>query len=630
MAVTAKTTASELRAQVKQLTDDGRHGSAYRLLAERAQSGPAFHEYPWLARELAAMQGDGIPEATPFRLAFLNTYTLEPIRESLRAQGLAARFDIDAYFGGYGQLEQEVLDPGSGMARHRPHAVVLAWLLEDVAPALASAPLTLGPEQIDAEIDAVIERATRIVAGATETVAGAQVLMHSFVAPEHPALGILDTAADGGHTAIVSRLNDGLRALAAENPAVHVLDCGRLARLAGERWRSPRHWFSSRALHAPEALALLAAEYVKFVRAIAGKAKKVLVTDLDNTFWGGILGEDGVDGIAIGDSYPGNAYLAYHRELATLAARGVVLAINSKNNESDVREAFERRDEIALDWDAFASKRINWTDKATNLREIAAELSLGLDSFVFIDDSPYELEMVASELPEVTTVMAPKEPAELPGLLSRAGYFDTLIYSAEDRKRTDLYRSQARRAELQRGAPDLESFYRSLAMTLTAETVDAASVARVAQLTQRTNQFNMTTRRYTEADVERMRADPDFALHAYRLTDRFGDNGVISVAISRKSAKEWEIDTLLMSCRVIGRTVETAILALLARDAERAGAEALLGRFAPTRKNEPASDVYERHGFIRTAQHDDGSVWRLALPASIAVPDWIETVERPG
>jgi FkbH-like protein len=453
----------------------------------------------------------------------------------------------------------------------------------------------------------------------------AQLLLHAFVAPAYPALGIIDFQHPHGHHQAVDSLNAGLRKLAAETEGVHLVDCEGLARRAGPEWFDARYWYTARAQLGPKGLMALAWEYVKYVRALTGKSKKVLITDLDNTLWGGILGEDGVDGIALGPNYPGNAFMAFQYEVKQLSRRGVVLAINSKNNENDVREAFAEHDHMVLKWDDFAAVRVNWRDKVTNMQELAEELSLGLDSFVFIDDNPYELEMVQQALPEVTVVNVPREPSELPGLLSRLGLFDTVIYSEEDRKRSQFYQSQVQRTQLKRSSTSLDEFYRSLIMSLTVYDVGEAQTPRVAQLTQRTNQFNMTTRRYTESDIRRFRGDSGCLVRAYRLEDRFGDNGIISVVIVKKEDQSWYLDTFLMSCRVIGRKVEAAILALLAQQAREAGVTSLVGDFLPTKKNTPAKVVYPQYGFEKVEEDSDHIRYKLELGSTnLYVPEWFE------
>ncbi|MDH3208557.1 MAG: HAD-IIIC family phosphatase, partial [Gemmatimonadota bacterium] len=583
------------------------------------------HEYAWLSRELA----QSAPGCKHHRLAYLSTFTLEPIRDVLLATGLAHGYDLALYFGGFQQLEQEVMLPDSGLSRHKPDTIVFFWALRDLSPTLWHSSLDLTDDEVGAEIDGLRNRIRGLVLGSRANFPNSRLLLHTFVRSRDGALGIIDFEHPRGHTGLTNELNEGLRRLAEEDEGVHLVDSDRLAHESAPEWFEARHWYSARAPLGPKALTTVASEYVKYVRAFMGDTKKVLVTDLDNTLWGGVLGEDGIDRLALGTEYPGNAFVEFQQELKQLSRRGTVLAINSKNNEGEVREAFSSHGSMVLEWDDFAAKRVNWRDKASNMRELAEELSLGLDSFVFIDDSPHELEIVQQALPEVTVVQVPQDPSELPGLLSRLGFFDSVVYTEADRKRASYYRVRGMESELKRSSTDLEGFYRSLGMRLTVYAVGETETPRVAQLTQRTNQFNMTTRRYTESDIRGFLDDPDYLVRAYRVEDRFGDNGIVGVAIVRKLS-EWYLDTLLMSCRIIGRAVEDAILALLAEEAISAGARALVGEFIPTKKNAPACDVYARLGFVPTGtdlECQEGARSELLLDdCPLRVPDWFEVV----
>lgn len=613
---------AEFRAGIDALGQAGATGQALARLRRRAEGDPPLFECRWLAEQLARFT----PEALRFKLGILSSYTIEPIRDVLRARGLAAGFDLDLYFGGFQQFEQELLTIGSGLARHEPQAVILAWRLEELSPPLVWQSLDMTDEQLDAEIDALLQRVGGLVAGAARNLPKASCLLHRFVAPQHAALGLIDAEHPRGHEALVGRLNAGLVELCRRTPGAHLIDCGALARRVGATGFDARHWYTAQAPAAPALLSALAAEYVKAARAVAGKTKKVLVVDLDNTLWGGILGEDGLEGIRVGPEYPGSAFADFQREVKRFGQRGVVLAVNSKNNEADVRAAFETHAGMVLRWTDFAATRVNWQDKAQNLRELAQELSLGLDSFVFVDDNPAELEIVQQQLPQVSVVQAPREAADLPGLLSRLGLFDGLVFSDEDRQRGAFYQAQAQRAELARSAgADLESYYESLGMRLTMLDVGEAEVARVSQLTHRTNQFNMTTRRYGEAEIRALVASPSHLVRAFRLEDRFGDNGIIAVVILAREGEHDRIDTFLMSCRVIGRSVEEAIVALMAEEARARGSRALLGEFLPTKKNAPAQGVYERLGFAKTAESAAGATWQLDLSeAGPELPRWFE------
>jgi FkbH-like protein len=271
----------------------------------------------------------------------------------------------------------------------------------------------------------------------------------------------------------------------------------------------------------------------------------------------------------------------------------------------------------------FAAMRINWADKAQNLRELAKELNIGVDAIAFLDDNPVEREWVQAQVPEVTVIDLPADPLEYARALRESPVFERLSLSDEDRARGRFYAEQRMRADLMEATGSIEDFYHSLEMRVTVEEIGPKTVARAAQLTQKTNQFNMTTRRYSEQQIAEM-SPPAWRKYVVRVVDKFGDNGIVGVALVRRDGDAAEIDTLLLSCRVIGRTIETAMLSVVAQDAAAAGAKKLVGRFIPTKKNAPAKDVYKSHGFRQTAEKDGESVWELALPAgSLVCPEWI-------
>jgi FkbH-like protein len=376
---------------------------------------------------------------------------------------------------------------------------------------------------------------------------------------------------------------------------------------------------------AADCLVHLADAYMHFIHPLIGKVCKVLVVDLDNTLWGGVLGEDGPQGIQLNLEYPGAAYRAFQRVILDLYERGVILAICSKNDTVEALEVLENHPHMLLRPKHFASTRINWDEKTENLRQIATELNVGLDSLAFLDDSPVERAAVRNRLPEIYVVDLPVDAIGYAQALRECPVFERTNLSAEDKERGRYYAEQRQRAELQKSAGSLEEFYYSLEMKAEVSEADASTIPRIAQLTQKTNQFNLTTRKRTEQEVTLLAQDPHTRVFAVRLTDRFGDNGIVGAAISRIRGECCEIDTFLLSCRVIGRTVETAMLACIAEAAHRDGAKELTGWYFPTRKNAPAGDFYARHGFTQISEDQGNSLWRFDLTkGQIEGPSWIE------
>jgi FkbH-like protein len=353
--------------------------------------------------------------------------------------------------------------------------------------------------------------------------------------------------------------------------------------------------------------------------------RKCIVLDLDNSLWGGVVGEDGLEGLRLGQEGIGRAYVEFQMELLNLYRKGILLAVCSKNNPEDALAVIRRHPDMQLREENFAAIRINWEDKAANVRALAEELNIGLDSLVFIDDSPVERSRIRQAAPEVLVPDWPADPAEYKMALLRlsASHFYKLAITAEDTRRGDVYKAQAERRKLAESASSLEDFYRSLQMRAKIGLADSFTIPRIAQLSQKTNQFNLTTRRYTEAEITTLSHDPDSAIWWLNLTDQFGPNGIVGVLILRRQSPDtWLIDTFLLSCRVMGRTVEDAFLAVVAREL---GDVTLIGEFRPTSKNHPVRELYPRLGFRLLRQANDADFWELKLAATpLHLPPWFE------
>jgi len=379
---------------------------------------------------------------------------------------------------------------------------------------------------------------------------------------------------------------------------------------------------------AADCLMPLAQEYVRFLLPVAGLTAKVLVVDLDNTLWGGVVAEDGVDGLQCGQEYPGAAYQDLQRAILSLRSRGVLLAVASKNNEAEALEALDLHPGMLVRSGDFAARRINWHDKARSIREIAAELNVGLDSLAFLDDSAFEREQVRQAVPEVMVINLPDDPMRRATALRECPLFERLSVTSEDRKRGRMYAEQAQRVDLERQVATLDGFLRSLRIGMDMREMSPDGLARVAQLTQKTNQFNLTTRRYSEQEILELGRDQNSRVYQVHVSDRFGDNGIVGVAITRRAGATWEIDTFLLSCRVIGRTIEQAMLARIAEDAAADGATSLRGWFLITRKNQPSSNFYPSNGFAIVDRDEVGMLWELDLQKSRpSRPTWIKIPE---
>ena len=342
---------------------------------------------------------------------------------------------------------------------------------------------------------------------------------------------------------------------------------------------------------------------------LALSRKKCLVLDLDNTLWGGVLGEDGVDGIKLGGDYPGKAYTIWQQALLQLQRNGVILTVCSKNNESDVQEAWDKNLGMVLRREHFSALRINWQDKATNLRELAAELNIGLDSMVFIDDNPAERELIKQQLPEVTVPDFPEKPYQLMPFFKHLveNYFRIYQVTDEDRRKTEQYKANAQRQAEQARFTDMESYLYSLDIEMDILPADDHNLPRIAQMTQKTNQFNLTTRRYTEADVQQ-RLDEGWRIYCMSVRDRFGDNGITgTIFLKPEDDLTMSIDTLLLSCRILGKGIEEAFVKTVFNLMRLDGYRRIIADYLPTAKNGQTADFYDRMGMICTADENDGA-----------------------
>jgi FkbH-like protein len=520
----------------------------------------------------------------------------------LRLAALARGIDLLLYEGDYGQYEQDLRNPDSGLYGFGPDMILVAVHHRALQlPAFSEAP--------DEEIEAELQRWRGLWQVARER-ANAEVIQFNFVPPPDVALGHLATRLAGSRHAMILALNARL----GQQREALIVDCDRLASGVGrQKWCDERYWFLARQAVAPELVPLLARNTVAVAAASMGLSKKCLVLDLDNTLWGGIVGEDGLEGIQLGAGPSGEAFVAFQEYILELKQKGVLLAVASKNNEADARDVFLKHPDMRLRLEDIAAFAVNWDNKASNLRRIAHELNLGLDSLVFVDDSAAECALIRRELPQVDVIQLPTEPSRLVRRLSDYLGFETLALTREDRARTEQYQA---RAEIERRAgstADLPAFYRSLVMRAVCAPFDELNIARIAQLVAKTNQFNLTTRRYSADVLRGFMADREYVGLYMKLKDRFVDHGLIAVALARQAGNTLDIDSFLMSCRVIGRTVETAMLAAVCEAAKQRDCVRLRGTYIPTSKNALVAEFYPSHGFQVAKSTRGASVWEYDL-----------------
>lgn len=611
-----------LLAYARSLTASGRFDDAAAALRRALDQRPRYAFYARAEKPIAKVAARSATHLRECRIAVLGAHTTSLLMPVLQACLLRDRVKAALYEGQYGSAEQEILDSESGLARFRPDIVFLPANWRD---------LRLPPVvENEAEfLDSALRRHQSRWQRLSDSF-GCHVVQHAYDYPPEEAYGYLGHSLAGGRTRVIEMLN--LRMVAEAPRHVSILDAPALQRQTGAAWHDEMQWMSYQQHPAAECLPALADLMAAHVRAALGLTKKVLITDLDNTLWKGIIGEDGLDGIRVGPGSPeGEAHARLQQYLLDLKARGILLAVASKNNPDDAAQPFQKHERMLLRMEDFAAFEANWNDKATSIRTIAAKLSLGLDSFVFLDDNRLEREWVCSQLPDVAVVDLGPSVFHYVRDLDRARPFFAVSLSAEDKARAEQYRSEAARKHLQATSESLDEFLAQLQLRASVEPVGAKNLARVTQLTNKTNQFNLTTRRYTEAQVERLAADPSAWTAAFHLADRMGDYGLIGVIFCRAGAPDaWEIDTWLMSCRVLGRQMEKFMFDRLVEAARERGIATLIGVFRPTAKNVLVRDLYDRFGFARVAESADEVSYELAVPRErVTTATHVRNVSRP-
>jgi FkbH-like protein len=543
------------------------------------------------------------------RLALLGGYSLYPLHELIEHLCELENHPVELWQGDYDNYLSEIMDDDSELYTFAPQVVVM---LPAERRCLYTGRLTDPRELVQAEAQRAVDSLLELARKVNEKT-GAEVITTNFMLPARHDLGAFRSrtlASDWSFRQWVN-LELGL----ASPSYLHICDWEFLAnRLGGLAARDERGWFESKQPCSSTLLVELAREVAHIIFSLKRAPKKVLVLDLDNTLWGGVVAEDGLEGIELGDTSPrGEAFKAFQKYIASLKQRGVLLAVCSKNDLDKAQEPFQKHPDMVLKLDDIVSFKANWEPKSENIRAMAPELNLGLDSFVFVDDNPAEIEIVHQFVPEVTTILLGPDPSEYVGQLADSRLFEPRNITSEDAERTSQYRSDAQRKTLEASVTDMAAYLESLSMEGSISEFAPVDVPRLSQLINKSNQFNLTTHRRSEAEVGTVMNDQNFIGYSMRLKDRFGDHGLISIVIGEKVGDVMQIDTWLMSCRVLKRGVEEEVLNELVRLAKLKGCSSLRGTYLPTPKNEMVRDFYGKMGFNLTTESETKREFELRL-----------------
>ena len=549
------------------------------------------------------------------KVAILSSFTLNGLSEILHVKSSELGIRYQSYLGGYNQYNQELLDSQSEYYKFSPDVTFLILDIRNFLGENFHFPYNISDNERKLLVNEKINQIENIIK-CFEKNLNSKLIITNFNIPSYSPNGITETKSDFGFHEMIEELNRSLRNISKTHSSVYIYDFNHFVSKYGEK-----NIFDYRQFHVGDIQIALnfipsfAYELMSYIKPITGTNKKCIVLDLDNTLWGGIIGEDDFDGIELGHSSNGKAFVDFQKELLSLWNHGIILAINSKNNFDDAMKVINEHPNMILRKKNFASIQINWDDKAQNLKQIAEEINIGLNSIAFFDDDKINRERIKQEFPEVLTIEVPDDPSQFSLILKNLNDFNFLQRADEDIKRGQMYAQQRERKELEKSISNLDDFLEQLDIKVKMKNSNEFLIPRISQLTLKTNQFNLTTRRYQEEEIRNFTNDHKFIVGCAQVLDKFGDNGITGVYIINKQDKIWSIDTFLLSCRIMGRGVENGILSQILIDAKHNGVEEIRANFIPTQKNKPAENFLPDFGFQK-----EGDNWIYKLNNEIKLP----------
>lgn len=579
-------------------------------------SEPALSHYYAAA---ASLDNSGLNKK--IKVALLSSFTIKGLGETLRVKCADKRIDCAIYASGYNQYAQNIFDSGSKLYEFKPDISFLILDTRTILKSLYYSPYSVSPaarrEYIDKQMDELIN-----LIEVYSQKSSSKLVISNFTIPTYSSYGICESKTQYSLQEMIIDLNCKLSSALSNRPSVFVYDFnGFITRYGENNVFDYREYLLGDIKVALDYIPYLAEDLMGYLKPLLGINKKCIVLDLDNTLWGGIVGEDGFDGIDLGPRPPGLAYVEFQRYLLSLYERGVLLAVNSRNNPDDALKVIRDHPYMILQDSNFACIKTNWNNKISNMKEIANELNIGLDSIVYIDDDPINRELMKKAIPEVLTIDLPKDPSLYTPTLLHLNDFNVLRITEEDTRRGQMYLQERKRSELEKTVTNLDEFLSQLDIKVKVKLADQFTIPRIAQLILKTNQFNLTTHRYQEEDIRRFAQDKEnMIVGCAQIEDKFGDNGITAAFIIKKTdSQEWNIDTFLLSCRVMGRGVEDAIMAFILDEAKKRGVARVKGQYIPTKKNKPCEDFFSGYGFKQ-----EGEYWVYQTDTSYKMPKYLE------
>jgi len=554
------------------------------------------------------------------KIALLSSFTLNGLSEVLKVKCNKKNIDCQIYVGGYNQFSQEILDKNSELYRFNPDVTFLFIDLRSILGNLFFSLYSISSHERKNLVSQKLSEIINLISSFQQN-SSSKLVISNFNIPTSSPYGIADSKDEFGLREMIQTLNLRLQENIKLFESIYLFDFNSFVTKFGENnIFNYRNFFFGDVKVELNHLPHLGNEIFSYIIAYLGLFKKCIVLDLDNTLWGGIVGEDGFDGIHLGLTPPGNVFHEFQSHLKALSKRGIILAINSRNNFDDAIRVIREHPHMVLREGDFACMVINWGNKVENMKAISKQLNIGLDSLVFFDDDPVNREFMRKSLPEVTTIELPKDPSEFSKILLDLNEFSTFQITNEDIERSQSYSDQKKRLELEKTSQNIDDFLSSLDLKLTIKKATSFTIPRISQLTLKTNQFNLTTKRYQENDIKQFAENSNMFIGCAQVEDKFGDNGITGVFIVNKDdPKEWELDTFLLSCRVMGREIEKGIMNYLIKEAKNNNVERIKAKYIPTAKNKPIEKFLASCNF-----EEKNGYWIFPMNKSFKNPDFLK------
>jgi len=558
------------------------------------------------------------------RISILSSFTLNGIEEIFQVKCNEKKISCSTCLGGYNQYNQEILDPHSQLYQFRPNITFLILDTRSILEDLWYFPYSIDEKQRQNFVEKKFKEIENLITIFLKN-SNSKLIISNFFIPTNSNYGIFETKSNFGLQKMINTLNNNLQDFIRNLDSVYLFDMNGFISKHGENnVFDPKQFLFGDIKISLDFIPYLVNDLMGYVIATLGISKRCIVLDLDNTLWGGIIGEDEFDGIKLGSDPSGKAFVEFQKHLLGLHNRGILLAINSKNNFDDAMKVIEEHPDMILKKEHFASIKINWNDKVSNIKEISDELNFGLENFVFFDDDPLNREFMKSSLPQVLTVDLPSDPSKYVRTMQEMNEFNLLKITNEDKQRGVMYSQQRERKTFETSSNNLEDFLKNMDLKITIKKVDTFTIPRISQLILKTNQFNLTTKRYSLEEIQKMSQNNNMLMGCVQVEDKFGDNGITAAFIVEKNGtKEWILDTFLLSCRVMGRQIEKSILGYIIKLAKQNNVDKIIANFIPTKKNQPIENFLPDCGFKK-----EQDFWSISLNDSFMAPDFIKIEEK--